>query len=603
MPDKKTQPNDAFALLMSAPSRKRPRASRFVQCPVGCLQHFAEKDINRHIDQCLLQQEKNNQDTAENRIHDILECTTVNASTDIRTPLKPNSDSVEELVLGEPAAVVSHEKQFHGKNISEIDDGEVAFSSETNMISQPIKSISQSQSHANAHESNDDLSKRRSIASEDHVTEPSSLDCNNEKACFESLPEEKNAFARMLSQSKVMFSAKERAPKEQCFHLHDNGTVSIFATAPSHQQFAWQTQITVKDRSLSPDRPPTEFLITLSSALPSHHELTESSRWVQRHSRLSVPVLKSILQKSIRRRRPLPSVKVAMELADKSLGELLRRLPIIVLEDSTLHPDFDLLVWLMMAHSKEYSIPPSILPRVFEIIFEICSCPWVDSCSSVTPEVDDPPKDIGNSPSTASLTSLHEEFVTHELPSHSSSLIWAMLARAEYGGMKGDIQMLRSFATVWRTRFESGDQCPKLNLNWALVPATIHERTRNRAHQLVSELCRNRLHQLTLKDISVQGIDFHCSSIIEHLLSDEPFRELCLDLLKLNEPLAVSSSQLPSVLKQCLWDFSAGVNRRQPLEGGQHEPSENLLNFWNELIASRVSAFQTAYVEQRLVSR
>lgn len=65
-----------------------------------------------------------------------------------------------------------------------------------------------------------------------------------------------------------------------------------------------------------------------------------------------MPVLKSILQKSIRRRRPFPSVRVAMELIDKALGELLRRLPIIILEDSTLHPDFPLLVWLMVAESK-----------------------------------------------------------------------------------------------------------------------------------------------------------------------------------------------------------------------------------------------------------
>jgi hypothetical protein len=602
MSDNKTQPSDAFALLMSAPGRKRPRASRFVQCPVGCLQHIAEKDINRHIDQCLLQQEKNNRETAENRIDEKVECTTVNTNNDMRTPLKPHSDSVEELVFGEPAAVVSHEKQLQGKNISEIDDGEVAFTCERNMISKLPTSISQSQSHEKANENND-LSENRLFASEGDVTEPSSLHCSDKKTRIESLPDEKNAFARMLLQSKVMFSSKDRAPTEQCFHLHENGTVSISATTASRQPSAWQTQITMKDRCLSPDRQPTEFLITLSSALPSHNKLTESSRWVQRHSRLSVPVLKSILQKSIRRRRPLPSVKVAMELADKSLGELLRRLPIIVLEDSILHPDFDLLVWLMMAHSKDYSIPPSVLARVFDIIFETCSCPWIDSCSSVTPEVDDPPKVMGDSSATASLTSMHDELLTHEMPSHSSSLIWAMLARAEYGGMKGDVQMLRSFATVWRTRLGSNDECPTLGLNWALVPAAIHERTRSQAHQLVSELCRNKLHQLTLKDISVQGIDFHCSSIIEHLLSDEPFRELCLDLLKLNEPSAISSSQLPSVLKQCLWDFSAGVNRRQPLEGGRHEPSNNLVNFWNELVATRVSAFQTAYVEQRLVSR
>lgn len=67
---------------------------------------------------------------------------------------------------------------------------------------------------------------------------------------------------------------------------------------------------------------------------------------------MQVPVLKSVLQKSVRRRRPLPAVRVAMELADKSLDDLLRRLPIIMLEDSMLHPDLPLLVWLMVASSK-----------------------------------------------------------------------------------------------------------------------------------------------------------------------------------------------------------------------------------------------------------
>ena len=59
-----------------------------------------------------------------------------------------------------------------------------------------------------------------------------------------------------------------------------------------------------------------------------------------------------MLQKSIRRRRPLPSVRIAMELWDKAPGELLRRLSIISLEDSTLHPDLPLLTWLMVAQSK-----------------------------------------------------------------------------------------------------------------------------------------------------------------------------------------------------------------------------------------------------------
>ncbi|KAL7529559.1 hypothetical protein ACHAWF_003025 [Thalassiosira exigua] len=91
--------------------------------------------------------------------------------------------------------------------------------------------------------------------------------------------------------------------------------------------------------------------LTISSSLDPFRG-DPPQRLVRRHSRLSVSQLKSCLQKSVRRRAPLPAVRVAMELADKAWGDLIRRLPIIVLEDSTLHPDFGLLVWLMAAESK-----------------------------------------------------------------------------------------------------------------------------------------------------------------------------------------------------------------------------------------------------------
>lgn len=612
MSSRKTQPGNAFALLMSTSSRKRQRASRFVQCPVGCLQHIAEKDINSHIDQCLLQQEKNKLAMVKRNIDGKAECTdsdgyvVVSNKNEPRTPPMSHRITEQVVVSAEPIAVVSHEKQFQDSSSIACICSKETIRNEPDLQPRLQVSVSQSQRDDKTDERND-ISEHPFVDSESNVIEASSyIESNREKIRngLASLPEEKNAFARMLSQSKVLFSSKDRTPKEQCFHLHENGAVTISPTASSNHPTAWQTKITVKDRSFSQDIQPTEFSITLSSALPSHHEASETvpPRWVQRHSRLSVPVLKSILQKSIRRRRPLPSVKVAMELADKSLGELLRRLPIIILEDSTLHPDFDLLVWLMMAHSKDYTIPPSMLAHVFQIIFEICTCPWIDSCSSsASSAIRDQQNVMNESCTAASLKSLQEELLTHEVAGRSS-LIWAMLVRAEYGGMKGDVAMLRSFATVWKNRFQSDVLCPTVGILWALVPAQIHERARDQAHQLVSQLCQNKLRYLTLKDVSVQGIDFHCSSVIDHLLSDQPFRELCYDLLKLTGNSDTSYAQLPSMLKRCLWDFSAGVNRRQPLEGGRNESPTELLHLWNDLIAPSVSTFQTAYVEQRLVS-
>ena len=77
-----------------------------------------------------------------------------------------------------------------------------------------------------------------------------------------------------------------------------------------------------------------------------------------------------------------------MELADKSWTDLIRRLPIIILEDSTLHPDFSLLVWLMIADSKGFVPSKELIVKVLQVVFEMASCPWQDSTiqDSVHPE-------------------------------------------------------------------------------------------------------------------------------------------------------------------------------------------------------------------------
>jgi hypothetical protein len=156
-----------------------------------------------------------------------------------------------------------------------------------------------------------------------------------------------------------------------------------------------------------------------------------------------------------------------MELADKSLDDLLRRLPVIILEDSTLHPDYPFLVWLMMAISKDYQIPYSLMKRVFRIVFETASCPWQDHL----PEED---YDSGGGKSVVgeekplAVTSFYNDNGNndHCRLDANSILVWSMLIRSSYGGMAGDIQMLKSYATTWRKRF----------LISRVVPASIRER-------------------------------------------------------------------------------------------------------------------------------
>ena len=206
----------------------------------------------------------------------------------------------------------------------------------------------------------------------------------------------KNAFSLMMERSAAVFSTKKSRNNDDGnairhrFHLHNsegyvtwntqdncdgenhdgdsNGTeIGASISANWSRDIHWSAFIMMKqvkcvntrlgDSTSYDERHQQKALeLTMSSSLPSSTiQRIENMRLVRKHSRLSVSQLKSCLQKSIRRRAPLPAVRVAMELADRSWADLIRRLPIIVLEDSTLHPDFGLLVWLMVVNRRDIS--------------------------------------------------------------------------------------------------------------------------------------------------------------------------------------------------------------------------------------------------------
>jgi hypothetical protein len=71
----------------------------------------------------------------------------------------------------------------------------------------------------------------------------------------------------------------------------------------------------------------------------------------------SVPILKSNLQKCVRRCERARGLRTAWHLLRQEPTELLRRLPVIIPEDSMIQPDLYVeLVWLMAAHSKGYPL-------------------------------------------------------------------------------------------------------------------------------------------------------------------------------------------------------------------------------------------------------
>ncbi|KAL7576622.1 hypothetical protein ACA910_005560 [Epithemia clementina (nom. ined.)] len=584
-----------------------------------------------------------------------------------------------------------------------------------------------------------------------------------------------NAFDHMMKESRKVFSQQPPEPQAAtqespmwyfCLRGIPNDknphklAVSLETTLPA--QFAWQSKpIRVVERS--EEEPTRHYFFTLCSTIPPDGNDEDSNnnktiqtpqqqqqppfnapppqsrsprprrrRWVARHSRLSVPVLKSMLQKSIRRRRPLPSVRIAMELADKSTGDLLRRLPVIVLEDSTLHPDYAFLVWLLMAHSYCSSccssssdnsktldsfdessgegyekISTVLMNRVFEIIFEVASCRLRDdplsslllSSSSSSSKASFPKEyliTLGHL-----LQQPHEENDSKTLPPrpilNSTVISCSILIRSCYGGMKCDIVMLQQYASLWYHRFGShlekstlqqldsnngpcfvpppppaglvkstssllsscGGVHPSLAITWLQVPSILHEessKAKTAGH--LSLLLQNRLECLTMEDVCCEGVDFHCSNIVDHLLNDSWLVGVASDIIFLSSQHNKDSNQenddddvddeakefasLPSSSssgegrkewfqrdwKSKMWHHCSSVNHRLPLvkpqqpraadaqqrndDGGDSSAAtphaaatHNMTAFtkiWKELVAPKVVEYQRHYVRTRLVN-
>ena len=147
----------------------------------------------------------------------------------------------------------------------------------------------------------------------------------------------------------------------------------------------------------------------------------------QRPTVSSVSMLKSHLQKCVRRRQAGRAVSSALDLLRHDENELLRRLPIIALEDVGTPVWFPEAVWLMCAVSKGFVMGSAEVARVLGWVRHLCACAdktrWTASDGDAAAPA--PPADAGSAARTMQL---------------------AMLCRATYGGMRCDVAMCHAYA-------------------------------------------------------------------------------------------------------------------------------------------------------------
>ncbi len=196
--------------------------------------------------------------------------------------------------------------------------------------------------------------------------------------------------------------------------------------------------------------------------------------------------LKSHLQKNIRREDDIRAIPTAFHLLKMDPVELLRRLPIIMIEDVSLHESFTTLIWLMVSQSStSFKMKKYMYEWLLGLVYVLCKIPNKDII-----EYSDLSKE-------EKIIDLMDQYHS-SLKEDQLSILYSMHLRIAYGGMEGDMEMFKQYAHTWYQRFQAENKEEEIKI-------TV-DRKKIRNINIYS------VKALELDEWDLSAIDFHCST-------------------------------------------------------------------------------------------
>lgn len=252
----------------------------------------------------------------------------------------------------------------------------------------------------------------------------------------------------------------------------------------------------------------------------------------------NIHFLKSHLQKCIRRKQHSRAIQTARHLIDIDPIQFLRRLAIIFVEDVMLTKHFSVLIWLLVAVSgNKLKLQLNHIEWLLGLVYIACLCPW---------------KDAYDIPEEFHLYS-NEKYAKYildsikDIPDKShQAIIHALLIRASFGGMSGDLRLLLDAAFIWIRRFTGDDR------RWEE-----HFNTQMRS-------ISGSVLPLEKRDWILSAIDFHC------------FPKMLIWIKESNEEYEEDE------IKHLIWHFSSKLNYREWYEynGDKYIPTNEEKERW-----------------------
>ncbi len=215
-----------------------------------------------------------------------------------------------------------------------------------------------------------------------------------------------------------------------------------------------------------------------------------------------IPLLKSALQKAIRRKQTKIAVSIASQFLDQNPVEFLRRLVIYMLEDCYLMPNLLIrIVYLMGIVSNNYELTDDDVNFCLDVVNTLCLSDYKDDLSLVDFDI--------------------KQIHSLDLSNKMHQGIFALFVRSEYGGTDGDMNFLRSLCMRWINRVE---EC----------------------YEIEDELVKHTPSDIIFPLYYVEGVDFHC------------YPSLMYELKKLGAHIYFTNDEF----RNMMWFGQSCVNKR-----------------------------------------
>lgn len=254
-----------------------------------------------------------------------------------------------------------------------------------------------------------------------------------------------------------------------------------------------------------------------------------------------VGLLISHLQKCIRKCRPDLAVYTTRDLLHYDPIALLRRLPIIMIEDCILMQEIVPLIWLMLhvstgcKRANQLFETEYIKNWIYRLVYTMAFCPIREQITAAA----------------KAPTLLSDRNIVNNIKDDTCrSIFWAMKIRYFYGGMKGDMKMISTAINQWYACYLNpiGDVAVEQKMIFSckeILPSISDVCGTHGTHKTFRKLMT---HNLELWDLD--AVDFHCSNIINHL---------CADIPTINAHL----------WKKVLWHCESSLTNKQPISNNK----------------------------------